>query len=130
MTSTSAGGTIVPKWIAEAVRKRERHAGAKVLHHVAHVHAGLFFVGDEHDDDVGAGHRVGNRRDSEAVAPGLVAAGRAGPQAHHDGVAGIVQVQRVRASLAAVADDGDRLPVECAAIDVAVVVGFHQVLRR
>ena len=80
-------------------------------------------------DDVGRRDGIGDRatvRPSRRASSRLA---RAGPQADHDGMAGVVQVERVGAALAAVADDGDGLPVECAAIDVAVVVGFHQVLR-
>ena len=100
-----------------------------MLDDLPHEDRRLLLVGDQHHHDVGLVHRIGNRGDRQAVASRLVALCRARPQSNHDVLTGIVQVERLRATLAAVADHRDRLLVECAAIDVTVVIGVHWVLR-
>src|SRR5690606_18315542 len=63
--------------------------------------------GREHGDDLRALHRLGGRLHREAVGLGLDLGGAAGAQADGDVETGVAQVERMRAALAAVADDGD-----------------------
>ena len=91
----------------EAVREEERGAGGEVRRDVLLVHARLHLVGQEQRDDLRAADRVGDGADPEA---GLLGRGaRRAPlaEADLDVDARVVQVQRVRVALAAVADHGD-----------------------
>jgi hypothetical protein len=110
---------------AEAVRKGERRTRLEVIFDIAQVRGGLLLVGDQHHRDVGALDGLGNFCYLNAVALCARARARIAAQADDDLAARVAQVQRVRAALAAVADDGDRLTFDCAAVDVAVINGFH-----
>ncbi len=109
----------------EAVRKHQGRAGLEVVAHVTHVRRGLLLIGDQDHRDVGALHRVGHLGDLDTVAHGAGARSRVGAQSDDHLAAGITQVERVRSALASVTDDRDRLSLDGAAVDVAVVDGFH-----
>jgi hypothetical protein len=66
-------------------------------------------VRHEHRDEIGALDGCGRLGDRQAVLLGLVPA-VALAHADHDVEAAVLQVQRMRAALAAVAEDADRAP--------------------
>ncbi len=96
----------------QAVREQQRAARAQLLSDRLHVDLGLLHVGREQRDEVGLGSGGGALGDAQPVSLGLVPARPALARADHDVEAGVAQVQRVGAALAAVADDGDSLPLE------------------
>ena len=84
----------------------------------------LHVVGHEDRDDLRAADRVGDGADRRGRPPRRRARRASLAQADDDVDAGVVQVQRVRVTLAAEADDGD-LAVE--QVEVAVAVnGCHR----
>ena len=103
----------------EAVREENRGAGLEVRLDLALEDALLHMVGQEDRDEPGALYGGGNRLHRQ---PGFLGGRpRLAPeaQADLDVDAGVAQVQRVRVSLAAVADDGDLAVQE---LDVAFAV--------
>jgi hypothetical protein len=90
----------------EAVREQQAGARHVRLDHFA-VQLRLHHVGGQHGDDLRRLHRFGRRLHREAVGLGLEFGGAAGAQADGDIETGVAQVERMRAALAAVADDGD-----------------------
>ena len=110
---------------AEAVGKRERRTRFEVVLDVTHVRRGLLLVGDQDHRDVRALYRLGDFRHFEALALRLGSRLRIAAQADDDLAARVAQIQRVRAPLAPVAENGDRLSFDCAAVDIAVIDGFH-----
>jgi hypothetical protein len=86
----------------------------------------LLFIGREDHHDVGAPHRALDRIVWDAVFVRGVARWGAVAKSHDDVVSAIAQVTRVRAALAAVADDRDRLAAEFLWFGVGVVKGVHR----
>src|SRR5256886_9689706 len=74
-----------------------------------------------HHDVVGGGGRLGDRPQVEPFRRRAPPRGAVRPQAHGDAGAALPQVQGVGVALAAVADDGDGVAVQAAAVGVAVV---------
>ena len=101
------------------MREEERGAGREVRRDVALVDALLHLVGEEERDELRAAHGLGERADGEAGLLGGRPRGLPVAQADLDVDAGVVQVERVRVSLAAVAEDGDLAGEE---VDVAFAV--------
>jgi len=91
----------------QAVREQQARAGLHVRRDRFLVDLLLHHVRGEHRDQVGLLHRLGRRLHGEAVGLGLGFGRAARAQADGHVEAGIAQVQRMRAALAAVADDGD-----------------------
>jgi hypothetical protein len=91
----------------EAVREQERRAGLDVRLDRLPVQRRLHHVRRQHGDQVGTLHGFGRLGHLEAVGFRLVPGRSVRAQADHDVEAGIAQVQRVRAALAAVAEHGD-----------------------
>ena len=81
----------------------------------------LLLVGQQDHDDVAAAGGVGGVEHLEPRGLGLGAAGGVGAQADDDVVAGLLQVERVRVALRAVAEDRDRLALERVGVGVGVV---------
>ena len=91
----------------EAVRERERVAVDEVRRDVGLVDLLLLGVGQQHHDDVGLAHRVGGRQHAQPGRLGLGLRLRALAQADDHVDARVLQVQRVRVTLRAVAEDRD-----------------------
>ena len=106
----------------EAVREHEGLAGQKVGQDGLAVHLGLDVVGYEHHDDVGLAGGILDQAYLEAVGFGLRYAATALVEADHDIEAGILQVEGVGVSLAAVADDADGLVLDQGHVGVVFVV--------
>ena len=106
----------------EAVRERERVAVREVRRDVGLVDLLLLGVGQQHHDDVGFPHRVAGRQHAQTRGFGLGLRLRsfAQPDDHVD--AGVLQVQRVRVSLRAVAEDRDLAVGDQRGVGVVVVV--------
>ena len=80
---------------------------------LALVDVGLQLVRRQHHDDVGPFGGVGDGHDLEAVLLGLLGRGRTLAQRNDDVLdARILEVQRMRMALAAIADDGDLLGLD------------------
>ena len=90
-----------------SVRKREDHAGAQIRLDVLVVHRRLLLVVDEDHDHVGDLGGLGRGHDGQPGRLGLLPALAALVQRDNHVAAGIAQVERVRVSLRAVADDGN-----------------------
>ncbi len=97
----------LPEVHVEAMREQQRGARLDVRLDRLPVQRRLHHVGGEHGDQVGAFHRLGRFGDLEAIGLGLVPGRAVRAQADHHVEAGVAQVQRVRAALAAVAEHGD-----------------------
>ena len=110
------------------MRERERVAVDEVRRDVGLVDLLLLGVGQQHHDDVGLAHRLGGREHPQARGFRLRLRLRTGAQADHDVDAGVLQVQRVRVTLGAVAEDRDQLVGDQAEIGVVLVIdgGGHR----
>ena len=93
----------------EAVREEQALAGRQVRRDLGVVGALLFGVGHEDHDDVGLGAGVGDGEDAQSRVLGLGDRRGVGAQSHAHVVAAVVQVERVRVALGAVAEDRDLL---------------------
>ena len=117
----------------EPVREEHGRTRGEVRRDLRVPHALLHVVGDEHRDDLRAADRIGDRRDLGARFLGRGSGRAAFAQADDDLDAGVAEVQRVRVTLAAEADDGD-LAVEQSEVAVAMnrchVMGSFTRLRR
>ena len=110
----------------EAVREHQRRALLHVGLKVVLVDVALQLVGRQHHDDVGPLGRLGDFHHLEAGALGLLGRGRA--LAQRDGHvldAAILEVQRVRVTLAAVADDRDLLALDEIDVGITIVINAH-----
>jgi len=67
----------------EAVGEGERRPLFEIRLDLLAVDLGLDLVGEEHHDDVGLGHRLGDGLHGKAPGPRLLKALRGGPKAHH-----------------------------------------------
>jgi hypothetical protein len=93
----------------QAVREQQAGAGFHVRRQHLVVQLLLHHVRRQHGDQVGVLHGFGRRLHHEAIGLRLGFGGTARAQTDDDVEAGFAQVQRVRAALAAVADDRDAL---------------------
>jgi len=93
----------------EAVGEQQAGAGLHVRADRLLVDLLLDHVRGQDRDQVGVLHRLGRRLDHEAVGLGLGLGRAARAQADDHVEAGVAQVQRMRAALAAIADDRDAL---------------------
>ena len=103
----------------EPVREEQRRARLEIRRNLVLVQSRLRAVRHEEHDELRAAHRLGDGRHRE---PGLFGGGprlAALAEADHDVDAGVRHVQRMRVTLAAVAEHGD-LAVE--EIDVSLLV--------
>ncbi len=82
-------------------------------------------VGREERDQVGVLHRLGRLGDFQAVLLRLGEAGAGLAYADHDVITAVLQVQRMRAALAAVAEDGDTGLLQGLLVDVLLRVDLH-----
>ena len=127
-TSTVFFGSIRPKctlrpW-AKAIAAPSRMLGAIS----SRVDVGLQLVGRRHHHQVGPFGGVGHRHHLQAVGLDLLGGRRAGLEADGDVLdAGILEVERMRPALAAIADDGDLLALDQIEIGVAIVIDAHVV---
>src|ERR1700674_595108 len=88
-------------------------------------------VGSEDHNDARLRRRIAHTRDRESSLASGVIAPRVFAQPDHDIDAAVSQIQSVRVSLTAVADDRHPLPREAADIRVSIVKEFrHGFLRR
>ena len=99
-----------------------------MLVNCAHIERTVLFIRGEHHDDVGKRDRVLHGLDVDAVATGLLERLRAFAQSNDDAITGFVQIERVRAALAPVADHRDRLAAQCVRIRVLIVEGVHSMV--
>ena len=106
----------------EAVRERERVTVDEVRLDVGLVDLLLLGVGQQHHHDVGGLHRFAGGQHRETRGFGLRLRLRALAQADDDVDARVLQVQRVRVSLRAVAQDRDLLVGDEAEVGVILVV--------
>ncbi len=111
-TSTSGGRVDLAEMNVESVREHQRLAGGQVRLDVAVVEIALDVIGDQDHDHVGGFGGFGGGQDAQPGGFRLRFALAAFVQADHDVDAGIAQIQRVRVTLAAVADNRDRLAFE------------------
>ena len=112
----------------QAVREGQRGAGLQVRAELLAVQVALALVRGQHHDDVGPFGGIGRVHDLQPGAFRLGDAGGAGPQP--DGKlldAAVLQVQRMGVALAAVADDGDVLPLDQVHVGIAIVVDAHSI---
>ena len=126
ITSWSAGGAMRPKWMLSPCAKSTRRARLEVRRDLRVPHALLHVVGEQHRDELRAANGLADRRDRQPGDLGRDPRRAALAQADDDVDARVVQVQRVRVPLAAVADDGD-LAVQQLRVPFAVDRG-HAVL--
>src|SRR5579875_1076915 len=114
-----------PEMDPEPMRKGQILPRLHVRRDRLHVHRRLFFVGDEHMDDVASPRSLVGRDDFEALLTSLVRRARTLAQTDDDGHPAVAQVLRLSFTLAAEADDGDRLIGDLPQIGVGVVQGLH-----
>ncbi len=111
-----------PETDVEPVREEHRIAVGEVRSDLALVHGRLLRVGQQDHDEVRVGRGLGHGDDTEAGRLRLGARGRPGPQPDPHVDAGIVEVQRVRMALRAVADDGHLARPDQGGVRVLLVV--------
>jgi hypothetical protein len=116
----------LPEVDVEAVGEGEVDALLRVRLDLLVVGLRLLLVRREDHDDVGRPRRLGDGEDLEPRALGLPPGVAPLAEPDHDVVAGVLQVVRVRVPLAAVADDGDPLPLELRRVRVPVVVDLKR----
>ena len=97
-------------------------AGLQVRRDVGLVYLGLQLVGHEHHDEVGLFGGRGHVGHAQAGLLGGLDGARALAQAHAHVAAGVLEVQRMRMALGAVADDGDLLVLDDIGVAVLLVV--------
>src|SRR5215475_4839718 len=102
----------------------ESLAGAQPRCDLGAIHLALDLVGDEERERIAGGTCLADGADREPVPLGPLRAGVADRADEHLHSA-VAQVQRLRPSLIAVADDGDRLAVQMMKLGVGVVKHPH-----
>ncbi len=122
LTSTSAGGTIWLKWMLKPWANMSVMPAFRLGADVALVEARLHVVRHQHHDGVGVLGGLGRAEHLEAGLLGARRVGRARQVADDHAHAAVAQVLGVSVSLAAEADDGDRLAADQAEVGVIVVV--------
>src|SRR5690606_16776116 len=92
----------------QAVGEQQGRAVLDVRGDLVGVDAALQFVGRQDHDGVGPGRSLGDGHDLQAVGFHLLGGGRARTKGYHDVLyAGVLKVERVGATLAAIAYDRD-----------------------
>src|SRR5215831_7788207 len=119
------GGFDLTEVDVEAVGEQQYCAGLESLAD-ASVELLLHRVGNEHRHEVRALHRLRGLCNRESLAARLFPARAAAAHAHHDIETGVLQTERVCASLAAVAQDGDARALERLAIDIFLRIELHR----
>ena len=109
----------------EAVRAEEQVPLAQVGPDFRPEQVPLNFVGEQNVDDIGALGRLGEREGLEAVAHRQVVVRRSFTLPDNDIAAAVAEVLRLGMSLAAVAENGDRLVLQKCQIGVVVVINFR-----
>src|ERR1051325_9944702 len=109
----------------EAVGEHQHLALAEALLDLRLEDVPLALVGQQDHHDVGHLRGVRDGRDLQAFLLRAAPALRALVEADHDVLAGVLQVQRVRVALAAVADDGDLLALQQSEVRVLVVIDLR-----
>ncbi|MNL50166.1 hypothetical protein D3C87_1731580 [compost metagenome] len=110
----------------EAVGKCDGSAVADVAGDVGLVDFGLQFVRRRHHDQVCPLGSFSDRENGEAIGLDLGSGCRTRLQRDADFLgAGILQVQRVGAALAAVADNGDLLGLDEVDVGITIVIDAH-----
>jgi hypothetical protein len=111
----------------EAVGEHQRRAVLHVRVQVICIDLGLQLVGREHHHHVGPLGGLGHFHDLELLGLGLLDALRILAQRHGDVLdAGIAQIQCMRVSLTAIADDGNLFPLDEIEVRVTVVINTHR----
>ncbi|MCY1380334.1 hypothetical protein D9M69_681420 [compost metagenome] len=113
----------------EAVREDERSALLDVRGHVVLVDGSDLLVRQQDHDDIGRLDGISDFSNLQAGLADLVPRGAALAQTDHDLDAAVVQVLRMRVTLRAVTDDGNRLALDQAEVRVLVVINLHDVLQ-
>ncbi|SJM35764.1 conserved hypothetical protein [Mesorhizobium delmotii] len=110
----------------QAVGERDRRAIADVRRDLGFVDVGLQLVWRRHHHQVGPCGGLRHAHHLEPVGLDLLGGCRAGLEADGDILdAGVLEVERVRPALAAIADDGDLLALDQVEIGVAIVIDTH-----
>ena len=104
------------------MREHQQVAGHDPVADLQFPDLGLLLVGEQDHHDVASVGGLGHVDHLETRILGLRAARGVGTQADDDVDAGLLQVERVRVPLRAVAEDRDRLPLEEGEVGVVVVV--------
>src|SRR5271169_33703 len=106
---------------AEAVGDAENFPGMQIGLDELIVDLSLGLVRGEYVDPVGALGSFIRSHDDHAVGPRLLRARPIGIESDDDFVSAIAEILRLRMSLAAVAQDGDRLALQCFGLGVAFI---------
>jgi hypothetical protein len=110
----------------EAVGEGNRRAIADIRSNLVAIDVGLQFVRRRHHHQVGPFGDVGHRHHLEAVGFDLLGGRRAGLETDGDVLhSGILEVERMRPALAAIADDGDLLALDQIEIGITIVIDTH-----
>src|SRR5574341_146803 len=109
----------------ETVREGERRPLLQVRRDVVGVDEALMLVRRQHHHQVRLFHRIGDVLHGETRVLRLLDRGRALAQRHRDGDAAVLQVQRMRMALGAIAHDGHLLAADDREISVFVVIELH-----
>jgi len=109
----------------EAVGEGQSGTLLHVGFHFGVIDFGNGFVRQQHHDQIGALHGLGDFFHFQTGLFGLGPGGTGFAQANGDLDAGILQVLCVGMALGAVADDGDFLPFDQGEVGVLVVINFH-----
>ena len=125
-TSRSGRGTMNPKRMARPWLKPSAAPSAQVRFDLA-IDCRQRLVGREQHDDVRRRRRFEHGGGGNAVGLGPCSAGRSVAQADDDIDPAVLQVERLRAALVAIADDRDALACERGGVDVGVALGVHEV---
>ncbi len=110
------------------MRKGEIGTRLEMFVNRAHIERTMLFIRGEHHDDIGERDRILNGLNVDPVAPSLFERLRAFAQSNDDAITGFVQIERVRAPLAPVADNRDRLAAQRVRIRVLIVEGVHSMV--
>ena len=106
---------------AEAVREAENLSRMQIRLDVLLVDVRLGLVGSEHVDPVGALGRLVRSHNDHAIGPRLRRALPVRVQSHDDLETAVAQILCLRMSLAAVAQDGDGLGLQCLRLGIAFI---------
>jgi hypothetical protein len=108
----------------QAVAEAKRSAAAKIGLHLT-VQRRMGFVGREHHDDVRGSDGILQKRGGQARRFCFEHASGLAPKSDNHVNAAVVQVERLRAPLVAIAEDRHALPVERSGIDVGIAQQVH-----
>ena len=108
----------------EAVSEHEHIAGLKVGLDVLLVHSGLLLIVDQDHDDVRHLSCLSSIVNSESLSLSLSLGLGSLVKAYDDVATGLLEVQRMCMSLAAVADDGNGLALEHGQVAVFLIINL------